>query len=186
MKCTVCNEPLEPGTIFCPNCGTRVAAIEEGGKTIALPKLTTLDDTPAAQSDAGAAQPTSATSASNPIAPYSYGPPQPYVPPQPYIPPQPYPGQSYIPVTAPNSTAAVVSLIFGLLTWFGLIGIGAIIAIIAGHIARNEIRQSNGQLSGSGMATAGLILGYTQIILGVLACVLLTILFIIGSAASNS
>lgn len=185
MKCTVCDEPLEPGTLFCPNCGARVTTIEEGGKTIALPKLTNLYDPPPLESDAEASQSTSLTSAPNPIASQSYAPPQSYVPPQSYTPPQPYDGQYYIPVTTPNSTAAVVSLVFGLLAWFGLLGLGAIVAVIAGHIARSEIRRSNGQLSGNGMATAGLILGYAQIILGLLACGFFAVLIIIGSATPH-
>jgi hypothetical protein len=42
----------------------------------------------------------------------------------------------------------------------------SIAAIVLGHIARREIRQTGE--AGSGMATAGLILGYVEIVLGVL------------------
>ncbi|NJO82821.1 MAG: DUF4190 domain-containing protein [Blastochloris sp.] len=81
----------------------------------------------------------------------------------------------------PTSTAAIVSLVFGILAWFGVVGIGAIIAIGAGHMARNEINKSSGQVSGSGMAVAGLILGYAQLIIGFFLCV---VVFIIAIAAS--
>jgi type IV pilus assembly protein PilA len=44
---------------------------------------------------------------------------------------------------------------------FGLIFfLPAIAAIILGHISRSEIRKSNGRLKGTGMATAGLVMGY--------------------------
>ena len=44
---------------------------------------------------------------------------------------------------------------------FGLIFVlPAIAAIILGHMSRSEIRKSNSQLKGEGMATAGLVMGY--------------------------
>jgi hypothetical protein len=55
-----------------------------------------------------------------------------------------------------------------------LYGIGSILAIIFGHIARSEIKKSNGKLTGDGLALAGLILGYLffiLIVVGVLAAV---------------
>ena len=63
---------------------------------------------------------------------------------------------------------AVVSLICGVL---GLVtGLAAILAIVFGHIAMGEISR-NTELYGSGMAIAGLILGYlviTIILIGIL------------------
>ena len=41
---------------------------------------------------------------------------------------------------------------------------------------KNEIKNSRGQLSGDGMATAGLVLGYTNLILGLCIC-LVVLLF---------
>lgn len=59
---------------------------------------------------------------------------------------------------APSSGKALASMITGI---FGLIFFfPAIAAIILGHISRSEIRKSNGQLKGNGMATAGLVMGY--------------------------
>jgi hypothetical protein len=54
---------------------------------------------------------------------------------------------------------AIASLILGIL---GIIIpiIASLGAIICGHIARSEIRRSNGRLEGAGMALAGLIMGY--------------------------
>ena len=46
------------------------------------------------------------------------------------------------------------------MAWLGLFGLGGILAVIFGHVAKNEIKKSGGQISGDGLATAGLILGY--------------------------
>jgi hypothetical protein len=54
-----------------------------------------------------------------------------------------------------TNTTAVLSLVFGL---FG----SGIIAVVLGHVARGQIRRSGER--GSGMATAGLILGYVAIV----------------------
>jgi len=62
---------------------------------------------------------------------------------------------------APTSGKALASMITGI---FGfLFFLPAIAAIILGHISRSEIRKSNGHLKGTGMATAGLIMGYVVI-----------------------
>ena len=79
-------------------------------------------------------------------------------------------------VTPPNSTLAVTSMILGILGWTFLPLLGAIIAVITGHMAKNEIKNSRGQLGGDGMATAGLVLGYTNLILGLCIC-LIVLLF---------
>ena len=49
----------------------------------------------------------------------------------------------------------------------------AIPAVICGHIARSKIRKSGGALGGTGIATAGLILGYIALVLGVMGIPLL-------------
>ena len=64
-----------------------------------------------------------------------------------------------------TSTTAIVSLIFGVLTWFALPFIGAIIAVVCGHAARSEIRYSGGRVDGGGLAFTGLLLGWTHLIL---------------------
>lgn len=71
------------------------------------------------------------------------------------------------PPAKPNSNMAVASLILGILGWTILPGLAAIAAIITGHMAKNEIKSSMNQLGGDGMATAGLVLGYTSIAIGI-------------------
>jgi hypothetical protein len=63
---------------------------------------------------------------------------------------------------------ALISLISGILGLTFVPFIGSIIAVITGSMARKEIRESSGMLSGEGLATAGLVLGWIGIALGVL------------------
>jgi hypothetical protein len=79
-----------------------------------------------------------------------------------------------------TSGTAIASLIFGILSWLMLPVVGAIIAVILGHIARNEIRRAPpGTIEGDGLALAGLILGWIQI--GLAICLFLFVtLFVLG------
>ena len=79
-------------------------------------------------------------------------------------------------------TAATISLIFGILSWFVLPFIGAVVAIIAGHMAKGEIRRSQGALDGEGLATAGLILGYVHI--AVFLLIIIAIFLFFGGLAA--
>jgi hypothetical protein len=80
-----------------------------------------------------------------------------------------------------NDGLAIASLVLGLvgfvLDWIpgvSIIGlICAVLAIIFAITARNKIKNSNGELGGSGMATAGLILGIVVVafyIIALIAC----------------
>ena len=63
-----------------------------------------------------------------------------------------------------TSGTAIASLVFGILTWAGLLFIGALVAVICGHVARGEIRRMPpGEVEGDGLAIAGMILGYAAI-----------------------
>ncbi len=61
----------------------------------------------------------------------------------------------------------------GVLGWTLIPIVGGIIAIITGHMAKKDIRQSEGLLGGDGIATAGLILGYSNLAVGLCACLAL-------------
>ncbi|MBE0409159.1 MAG: DUF4190 domain-containing protein [Anaerolineales bacterium] len=86
-----------------------------------------------------------------------------------------------------TSTLAIVSLVSGILSWVLLPFVGSIVAVITGHMAKREIRESLGKLSGDGMATAGLILGYVQLALTVLGIcgVILFLIFMFTVAGST-
>jgi hypothetical protein len=80
-----------------------------------------------------------------------------------------------------TSTLAVVSLVFGILTWLMLPFVGALVAIICGHLARGEIRRAEpGQLDGNGMAIAGLMLGYLHLAMVMLGAFALATLLWFG------
>ncbi len=99
------------------------------------------------------------------------------------IPQQPY---TTIPTQPKDSTLALLSMIFGIAAFFVLPGIGAIAAVILGHMGKSEIKKSAGMLKGNGMATAGLILGYVQIGLTVLSlCAILVLLPAMGSSIAD-
>jgi hypothetical protein len=55
-----------------------------------------------------------------------------------------------------TSGMAIASLVLGLV-W--IYGIGSVLAIIFGFVAKKNIRESNGLQTGGGMATAGIVLG---------------------------
>lgn len=74
--------------------------------------------------------------------------------------------------SAGTSILAVVSLVAGLVGLF-LPVLGALAAIVTGHLAYRDIRRSEGQQKGKGMATLGLVLGYGQLALIVLIGALL-------------
>ncbi|MBB5016593.1 DUF4190 domain-containing protein [Rehaibacterium terrae] len=83
--------------------------------------------------------------------------------------------------TPQTSATAVISLIFGILAWTVLPLLGAIVAIVTGHVARSEIRHSQGAVAGDGMAIAGLVLGWLQLLF-VFLLVAVVLLFFGGLA----
>ena len=71
--------------------------------------------------------------------------------------PPPYAPYLPAPVYQTTNGLAVASLIAGFF-WLGWVG--SILAVIFGHIALGQISRSGGREGGSGMAIAGLVLGY--------------------------
>ncbi len=71
----------------------------------------------------------------------------------------PAPGMP-VPMAGPqNEQMAVWALVLGILSWCCCSCLTGIPAIVLGYMARTKIRESNGALSGDGMALAGIILG---------------------------
>ena len=80
-----------------------------------------------------------------------------------------------------TNTLAIVSLIAGIAGYvLPHPFIGGLVAIITGHMARRQIRQTGED--GAGLALAGLILGYIHLALSILL-VIAIILFVIGLIA---
>lgn len=90
---------------------------------------------------------------------------------------------NYPPAVIPNSALAITSLIAGILAWIFplVIIIGAVVAVICGHMARGEIRRSGGRLGGDGLAVIGMVLGYAQLgLLIVGGCLLLFVIAVLA------
>jgi hypothetical protein len=169
---------------YCPNCGARVpdagrTASSAGAPTVQIGRsddgrriTTELDERDLDESPAR--------------SPYGL-PPAPAMPAVPQIVPQgTLSPAAVLPEATPNSTAAVVSVVFGILGWMLLPLSGAIVAVVAGQIGRREIRASEGRLGGSGMATGGLILGYLQLGLIALGCIAVALfLMVAGTSIAN-
>jgi len=84
-----------------------------------------------------------------------------------------------------TNTLAIVSLSFGIAGYVVLPFISGIVAIITGHMARGQIRQTSE--GGNGLALAGLILGYINVALTVIVIgILVIVAVIIGAAAVQS
>jgi ABC-type Fe3+ transport system permease subunit len=108
----------------------------------------------------------------------SYGTPPP--PEGPYGQQPPYGGQP-----APNHGSATTALVLGILSLVvcGPLGIPA---YIIGKRAEREVKMSQGQLSGEGLAKAGWIMGLIAMILMALGILLLILLVAFGVLSSSS
>ena len=80
-----------------------------------------------------------------------------------------------------TSTMAIISLIGGITGFTILPFIGSLAAVIFGHIAKKEIRNSGGTVGGNGLATWGLILGYVALGLGLCLCIVSIVMILLGA-----
>jgi hypothetical protein len=69
----------------------------------------------------------------------------------------------------------VFSLILGILAWTFVPFLAALGAVITGHLGRREIQASGGRLTGNGVATTGLILGYLNLALFIIGMLVLCV-----------
>lgn len=107
------------------------------------------------------------------------------------LPPSPIPVQMPQPTPAPSPAArstnvmAILSLLFGLSSWIILPFLGAVVAVVLGHMARSEIRRAPpGTQEGDGLAVGGLIMGYAQLVLlalGLLVAVVVILCLFAGA-----
>ncbi|WP_051217800.1 DUF4190 domain-containing protein [Nocardioides insulae] len=131
-----------------------------------------------------------------PPAPYApplspYGQPPSYLPPHPYAAPSPY-GQPYYAQPAQTSGVAITALVLGLVSI--VVGCGLFLgipAMIVGRRATRQIDESQGRLTGRGLAQAGFWTGLAGTVLwglfylayfGLMA----TVLFLSESASTTS
>ncbi len=87
------------------------------------------------------------------------------------------PSTGSAPTAAPSSSLAIISLIAGILGLTLMPVLGSIIAVITGPMARREIAASGGTLSGEGLATAGMVLGWISLALTVIGLCVAGVIF---------
>ncbi|MEU7903027.1 DUF4190 domain-containing protein [Actinoplanes sp. NPDC049118] len=140
------------------------------------------DPTSPYSQDPYAAPASGAPSSGQPYGQPPYGAPssgQPYGQPPPYGQQpgygQPYAQQPYM-GAAPTNTMAILSLVFAF--------VFSPAAIVMGHVAKKQIRQSGE--SGEGLATAGLWLGYIFTSLYVLICAFYIVVAVVAIGSSNT
>jgi Domain of unknown function (DUF4190) len=83
--------------------------------------------------------------------------------------------------SAHTNTLALVSLISGIASWVVAPVVGAVVAVITGHMAKREIRRTGEQ--GDTLATVGLVLGYLHLAVVVFAIGII-FLILIGTFAA--
>ena len=146
---------MGPSSQFCDRCGTPAGAV--------------------APSPAGAFG-----QAPYPVAAALGSPPAlPYVAPKylrGYVPQRP--GYGPPPAGQATNGLSVASMVLGIVWVFG---VGSILAVIFGFVARKQIKDSGGRQSGSGMALAGIILGFVGV-----ASLILWIFLVIAVTTSLS
>jgi len=79
-------------------------------------------------------------------------------PPGPY---GPYGHRHLPPPPAENNSMAIGALVCGIAAWLVAPLVGAVVAIVLGHLSLRQLRQSD--QAGHGMAVAGLVLGYLNL-----------------------
>ncbi|MDY6793823.1 MAG: DUF4190 domain-containing protein [Actinomycetota bacterium] len=151
MECEACGNNLKPGDKFCRQCGARLGAVptgpDAGGET----------PVPEAEKAGGGKTPEAGSTPPSPEAP----------------PPAPPGVTAHLPGTPPRgprtSAWSVASLMLGILSFLCLPFLAAVPAVVFGALAKREIKRSGGTKGGSGMATAGLVLGIVNLSLLVIS-----------------
>jgi hypothetical protein len=178
QQCPNCGHEARERTRFCARCGQQFPGYEA----------------PQAETPAPRGRPSAPSPWGTPAAPGpAYVPPPPPQSPPPQYPPPPGPGEppganpyappppgpppyappamgyggypppyGYFPKT--TNGLAVASLILGIVGW-PFCGVGSVVAIVLGVVARSQIRASSGREGGEGMATAGIVLGSIGVVL---------------------
>lgn len=85
-----------------------------------------------------------------------------------------------VPQQAPTENMAVVSMVLGILSMVAFSILAGIPAIIIGKQSRDNIRASNGRLSGDGMAQAGIIMGWVSVALVIIGAIVVIALLGFG------
>lgn len=165
MFCPQCGAPNEDEAIFCGNCGAVLDADEVVAEVEveASEEILVEEAEPAEEQEAEAEEPVEELFLQEDLALEEF-PVEPPPPPPPPPPPRPPAG----PPSPATSGLAIASLLLGIggLTILPLIG--SILALIFGYMARNDIRQRPDEVTGEGLAMAGIVMGWIAVGLSIL------------------
>ena len=87
------------------------------------------------------------------------------------------PAQAPVYAVRQTSALAITSLVLGLLGWTMLPLVASVCAVVCGHMARAELRRNPATMDGDGLAVAGLVLGWSMIVITLLAIVAVVLFF---------
>jgi len=158
MFCPECGAPNEDDAVYCGNCGApldpdAMPSLESDEQ----PETSTLDELDVESFEEAPDQ--LPEEQATPAGELSALPALPAPPKPPPLPPPPVARTT----TVQTSGMAITSLVMGILGWTFLPVLGSILAIVFGYAARREIRQRPDQLTGDGLAIAGLVLGWIMV-----------------------
>ncbi len=178
MTCPSCGATNESGAGFCYRCGAPLKSPNPAatGPTVNLNR----GQRPEAQSARGFTSPSDDPHARVYEAPHpsnkgwdAYNIPAPSLPQ--YTPPGQYPTQlqSY----GLMSLVAILSLILAMASFVGPFIMTSIPALVLGYVARKQLRASQGQLAGDGIAQIAILVAWTNIVVSIVGfCLLYTVL----------
>ena len=178
MFCPECGAPNEDDAVYCGNCGApmdpdSMPALESDEQSEMSPleglDVESFEEAPDQLPEEQAL----------PAVELSMLP----APPKPPPPPRPPVART---TNVQTSGMAIASLVMGIAGWTLFPLLGSILAIVFGYAARREIRQRPDQLTGDGMAIAGLVLGWLMVGLSILGLIVggLGLCFLISVSSS--
>ncbi len=80
----------------------------------------------------------------------------------------------------PTNGYAIASLVCGI----AAMGVGSILALVFGYVAKRQIDESNGMQGGRGLAIAGIVLGWVGVGFVVLMAVVLVVALVVTVATA--
>ena len=166
MFCAMCGAPNEDDGVFCGNCGAALNPDEAPIDAEAVEEATeeaVAEGDPTEIIEESVVEPVLDEVVPAPPPPEDVSVPPPPPPAVPPPPPAPAATQQ-----VPTSGLAIASLVLGIggLTLLPLLG--SVLALILGYMARKEIRQRPDELTGDGLAIAGIVMGWISVGLAVL------------------
>ena len=161
MFCPECGAPNDDDSVYCGNCGALLDP--DAAPAMAADEAPEAESVKAPDMDAPEQGPVGA-----PGAEEALGADEPSVMPAPL---EPSPAVEHA-ALAQTSGMAIASLVMGIAGWTLFPFLGSILAVIFGYAARREIRSQPKQLTGDGLAIAGLVLGWLMIGLSVVGLIL--------------